>query len=147
MFVTEGSRRVLRHWECIDLFNKIAKEYGTKEATEKLAFKLLEGKIPGGAAGFISNRSVNGRAVDWDSMASDVLKHWSYLHEDVDVLVDALQEVNPTAATLFTVEICHKTGERLFSNVISLSIFFVLGVPAVPICCVWAALSKKKTKT
>ena len=49
----------------------------TKKATENLASKLLDGKLPGGGLGYISNRCYNGQQVEWRQMAFNMARYWA----------------------------------------------------------------------
>ena len=78
----------------------IASYYKTKTATEKLASRLLDGKQPGGGAGFITNHFKNGETVDWPAMAINVIGHayrTGVASEErwTDVLLAALRETIP----------------------------------------------------
>ena len=55
----------------------VAKVTWTKKVTENLASKLLDGKLPGGGLGYISDRCYNGQRVDWQEMAFNMLKYWA----------------------------------------------------------------------
>ena len=60
-----------------DRLLQLKKLFRTKEATENLASKLLDGTVPGGGLGYISNRCYNGQRVDWPEMAFNVLSYWT----------------------------------------------------------------------
>ena len=79
---------------------KISREFQTKEATEWLASQKLDGKLPGGDVGFVSNRCLNGRPINWEAIASDVVEHWAGQWKESygSVLLDVLGEFKPAMA-------------------------------------------------
>ena len=89
--------RDFKLWKDYDALIYFSYYYTTKEATEKLASYLLDGKQPGGGVGFISNRVKNGEYIEWPAMAINVAKH-AYLTSHASdegwtgVLVAALSE-------------------------------------------------------
>ena len=102
------------------LLEAISLEFVTKEATQNLATKLLNGLDPMGGAAFISNRYFNGEKVKWPEMAFTVLNHWaleeSRRHSIVygKVLLDAIEKSKPDAAHKFVNQLLDENGEIFF---------------------------------
>ena len=122
IFSFPAARSGIRLWESSNtkILRSISKLYVTKETTEKLASKLLDGMQPGGGAGFISNGRQNGKRTDWSEMAYDVLQHWVEFSKDAygRELLDVMEITIPEAASEFANKLLATEGEKLLLKVV-----------------------------
>ena len=99
---TARSERKLNKKDDGKLLQQISRQYTSKEFTESLASELLDGKLLGGGAAFISNQVENGKFVTWKNIALSVLHHWLIMPDRYQSqLFAAIRKSIPHAAYQF----------------------------------------------
>ena len=101
------------------LLYEIKDHYKTQKSIEELASELLDGKLPGGGAGVISNSIFNGKIINWPYISGVVIDEWLRIDRENcygSVLLSALRKSDPAAADEFEDWLLEEEedGEKLF---------------------------------
>ena len=114
--ITVRPGRKLERWNEAQLHQRIAQLFDTKEATQKLASKILNREEYSELAssgvfctGFIPNRWRNRKAVNWRLVAQDVLNQSS--HKGLNALLAAVEESKPGATRSIKEWLTEHSGE------------------------------------